>query len=231
MTTEKQIAANRENAKKSTGPKTVEGKRKARRNAFRHGLAAETLIEPIEDLAAYGAVARKINEDYRPATNLERQLVGRLVSLLWRLRRATAIEAGLLALQTDSSGNHGRGTNLDVFYRLLGSDKEQCEFEFHWPEKSEHPPRRQASLSSDANTTKLQIARSFLRVAVVDGVVFERFSRYEASLWRQTVEVILLLNSISMSERTPHGRLSEKHLRLRRSRMFQRVSWPPFASP
>src|SRR6516225_8427201 len=121
MTTEKQIAANRENAKKSTGPRTLDGRRKTRRNAFRHGLTAETLVEPVEDRAAYEALRAKINEDYRPATNLERQLVGRLVSLLWRLRRATAIEAGLLALQTDSLQNQRPGTNLDIFYRLLGS--------------------------------------------------------------------------------------------------------------
>ena len=226
MTTEKQTAANRENAKNSTGPRTSEGKRKARRNAFRHGLTAETLIEPIEDRTAYEALRTRIDADFRPATNLERQLVGRLVSLIWRLRRATAIEAGLLALQTNSSRNCSRATNLDVFYRLLGSDKLQSEFEFHWPDESlyvQGPP--------PPDPAKLQLARSFLRVAVVDGAVFERFSRYEASLWRQTVEIILLLNSISLGDREPHGRFSEKHLRLKGSRMFRRVSWPPFASP
>ena len=49
MTTEKQIAANRENAKKSTGPRTLDGKRKSRRNAVRHGLTAETVIDVLED--------------------------------------------------------------------------------------------------------------------------------------------------------------------------------------
>ena len=101
MTTEKQIAANRENAKKSTGPRTLNGKRKSRRNAVRHGLTAETVIDVLEEAADYEALAAAINADFRPATNFELQLIARLISLLWRLRRATAIESGLLALEVE----------------------------------------------------------------------------------------------------------------------------------
>jgi hypothetical protein len=71
MTTEKQIAANRGNARKSTGPRTLDGKRKSRRNAVRHGLTAETLIDVIEEAADYEALAAAINADFRPATNFE----------------------------------------------------------------------------------------------------------------------------------------------------------------
>ena len=39
MASEKQIAANRANAKRSTGPKTAAGKQNSSRNAFRHGLS------------------------------------------------------------------------------------------------------------------------------------------------------------------------------------------------
>ena len=99
MSTDKQIAANRENAKKSTGPRTAAGKRKSRRNAVRHGLTAETIIDVLEEAADYEALAAAIGADFRPATNFELQLIARLTSLLWRLRRATAIESGLLALE------------------------------------------------------------------------------------------------------------------------------------
>ena len=71
MTTEKQIAANRENAKKSTGPRTADGKRKSRRNAVRHGLTAETVIDVLEEAADYEALAAAINADFRPATNFD----------------------------------------------------------------------------------------------------------------------------------------------------------------
>jgi len=46
MATEKQIAANRANAKRSTGPKTAAGKLKSSRNAYRHGLSGPLLSDP-----------------------------------------------------------------------------------------------------------------------------------------------------------------------------------------
>jgi hypothetical protein len=51
MATEKQIAANRANAKRSTGPRTAAGKKKSSRNAYRHGLSR---IEPSESCSAGG---------------------------------------------------------------------------------------------------------------------------------------------------------------------------------
>ena len=98
MATEKQIAANRQNAKYSTGPRTERGKRRSRRNAIRHGLMAETVIDVLEDAAVYKTLQRAIYADYRPRSNFELELVARLVSLLWRLRRAVAIESGLLGI-------------------------------------------------------------------------------------------------------------------------------------
>ena len=44
MASERQIAANRRNASKSTGPQTDGGKKRASRNAFRHGLAAHIIL-------------------------------------------------------------------------------------------------------------------------------------------------------------------------------------------
>ena len=123
MTTEKQITANRENAKKSTGPRSLDGKCKSRRNAVRHGLTAETVIDVLEDRGDYEALAAAINADYRPATNFEMQLISRLTSLLWRLRRATAIESGLLALEVDVRPSKSTCSNerLCVFCELASS--------------------------------------------------------------------------------------------------------------
>jgi hypothetical protein len=55
VTSWRQIEANRRNARLSTGPTTEEGKRKSRRNAVRHGLTAETVIDALEDAADYAA--------------------------------------------------------------------------------------------------------------------------------------------------------------------------------
>ena len=99
MATEKQIIANQQNAQHSTGPRTESGKRRSRRNAIRHGLTAETVIDSLEDAADYMAFERAIKSDYSPQTAIEGQLVSRLASLLWRLRRAVTIESGLLSIQ------------------------------------------------------------------------------------------------------------------------------------
>src|SRR5262245_39094290 len=99
MATDKQVIANRQNARHSTGPKTKSGKRHSRRNAIRQGLTAETVIDILEDPADYRAFERAIKSDYSPQTAIEGQLVTRLASLLWRLRRAVIFESGLLTIQ------------------------------------------------------------------------------------------------------------------------------------
>jgi hypothetical protein len=53
MTSYRQIEANRRNALKSTGPKAEAGKQASRRNAVRHGLTAETVINALEDVGDY----------------------------------------------------------------------------------------------------------------------------------------------------------------------------------
>ena len=94
MTSFRQIEANRRNAQLSTGPGTEEGKRRSRQNAVRHGLTAETVIVALEDAEDYAAFEMAVTADYDAQTAVERELVLRLASLLWRLRRATAIESG-----------------------------------------------------------------------------------------------------------------------------------------
>jgi hypothetical protein len=104
MTSVRQIEANRRNACKSTGPITEEGKQRSRCNAVRHGLAAETVIGLLEDAEDYKAFEAAIIADYDAQSAVERELVLRLASLLWRLRRATTMETGLLEIQADYLG-------------------------------------------------------------------------------------------------------------------------------
>ena len=101
MTSRSQIEANRRNACKSTGPTTEEGKRRSRCNAVRHGLTAETVIGALEDAEDYKAFEAAIIADYGAQSAVERELVLRSASLLWRLRRATIMETGLFEIQAD----------------------------------------------------------------------------------------------------------------------------------
>jgi hypothetical protein len=101
VTSFRQIEANRRNALRSTGPTTEDGKRRSRQNAVRHGLSAETIVEIVEDIDDYRGFEAAIIADYDARTAVERELVLRLASLLWRLRRATLIETDLLRIQAE----------------------------------------------------------------------------------------------------------------------------------
>src|SRR5262249_40378800 len=108
MTSYRQIEANRRNALKSPGPRTEAGKEVSRRNALRHGLTAETVISAMEDAEDYKAFEAAIIADYDAQSAVERELVLRLASLLWRLRRATIMETGLFAIQADQLRDYRR---------------------------------------------------------------------------------------------------------------------------
>src|SRR5438132_9423154 len=101
MTSPRQIDSNRRNSLKSTGPRTQAGKEQSRRNAMRHGLTAETVIEILEDVDDYKGFEANVIADYDARTAVERELVLRLASLLWRIRRATGIETDLLRIQAE----------------------------------------------------------------------------------------------------------------------------------
>ena len=120
MTSLRQIEANRRNARKSTGPITEEGKQRSRCNAVRHGLTAETVIGALEDAEDYKAFEAAIIADYDVQSAVERELVLRLASLLWRLRRATTMETGLFEIQADHlrEFRQGRQTQPNVSRNL-----------------------------------------------------------------------------------------------------------------
>src|SRR5665213_1356337 len=109
MTSLKQIEANRRNALKSTGPTTPEGKERSRCNAVRHGLTAETIIAALEDSKDYEAFEAAVVSDYDAESTVERELVLRLASVLWRLRRATGIESALFESVIAEPDNREQG--------------------------------------------------------------------------------------------------------------------------
>jgi hypothetical protein len=83
------------------GRKTEAGKQTSPRNAVRHGLTAETVIGALEDAEDYQAFEGNIIADYDAQSAVERELVLRLASLLWRLRSATTMETGMFEIQAD----------------------------------------------------------------------------------------------------------------------------------
>src|SRR5712664_4182212 len=92
---------NRENAKKSTGPRTEAGKQRSSLNALRHGLTGQTIVLPSDDLVAYERHCQEVHDQYQPKNKMEVLLAQMLADLAWRLNRITAIEANMLTLGID----------------------------------------------------------------------------------------------------------------------------------
>ena len=99
MTSDRQAEANRRNARKSTGPKTPEGKAVARLNALRHGLLSQEVLLPGEDEAALQELGESLVADLRPEGALEILLVEDIIAAHWRLRRLRRVETDMFTSQ------------------------------------------------------------------------------------------------------------------------------------
>ncbi len=97
MISEKQLAANRANAQKSTGPKTEETKKIVSRNALRHGLTAQVTIMSEEERIAYDNFCAAIVQSLAPEGPLETQLAQSVAEDNWRLNRIRAVENNIFA--------------------------------------------------------------------------------------------------------------------------------------
>ena len=98
MLSEKQLTANRENAKKSTGPKTEETKKIVSQNALRHGLTGHVTLMPDEDRTAHDNFCAAIIADLAPEGAVETQFAQALAEDNWRMHRGRAMETNLFAL-------------------------------------------------------------------------------------------------------------------------------------
>jgi hypothetical protein len=93
MSTKAQTKANKQNAQKSTGPRTAEGKAVASKNAVKHGLFAAEAVVKGEDPAEYEAYHDKFLAEWAPVGMVESIMAERVISLAWRLRRAERMQS------------------------------------------------------------------------------------------------------------------------------------------
>ena len=114
MATAKQIAANRANAKKSTGPKTAEGKANLRFNNLRHGMHTDALILPSEDRKDYEHLLHALQKEWQPHTPTAHLLVEQMAKSQWKLLRVDRAQKALLTKDPDGLENLPA---LDRLYR------------------------------------------------------------------------------------------------------------------
>jgi hypothetical protein len=151
--------------------------------SVRHGLTAETVIGALEDAEDYQAFEAAIIVDYDAQSAVERELVLRLASLPWRLRRATIMETGLFEIQAEHLRGYRQVRQLlphsrDVIHAVFGL----AESESH--DAREVSPNCKNDLETVAAVTSdgpaIEFARCFLRLANLPNFALDRLSRYEA---------------------------------------------------
>ncbi len=183
MTSDKQARANRENARKSTGPKTPEGKAVARRNALKHGLLSKRPLLPGEDEAALEELGERLRDELQPVGGLEDLLVEQIFAAVWRLRRLRRVEAGIFAWELygelaeraqQEARTYESNTLLDrpSPYDII-TDKQK--------HKEAISRAQQMRIEQDAETATL--GRTFIRDAN-EANAFSKLSRYEATIER-----------------------------------------------
>ena len=115
MISERKLHANRMNAKKSTGPRTPEGKAMSCMNALKHGLRAEAVVLPGEDKEEFDALFLSVVEELQPETPFQAVIVERIAGTMWRLRRSAQFDASILCAAANRTGSD---KSLDDLYRL-----------------------------------------------------------------------------------------------------------------
>ena len=95
MATKRQIEANRQNAKRSTGPITVAGRARSKRNALKHGLTAREVTIDDEEASKFEAFRDDIVQGLAPEGAVEEEFAQQFATDSWRLRRVLRLEAAL----------------------------------------------------------------------------------------------------------------------------------------
>jgi hypothetical protein len=108
VTSQKKVAANKQNALRSTGPRTQEGQRRSSQNALTHGLTAKHFVAIGEDRVEFEELRDYVLRLYPPRDEIERVRVGRLIELLWKVRRARNFETALLGISHPTEAENAK---------------------------------------------------------------------------------------------------------------------------
>ena len=162
--------------------------------------STETVITALEDAEDYKAFEAAITADYDAQSAVERELVLRLASVLWRLRRATGMETGLFEIQATHlrDYHHNRSNQLPPPYpAIIHAVSERANSDGH--ELCGAAQTRISVTAGDGSRSErpnLGFARCFLRLANLPNFALDRLSRYEANLWRQVDRILFALDAL-----------------------------------
>src|SRR5262249_33180287 len=187
-------------------------RRRSRRHAWRDGLADQTVVKTLEHVRSYRAFERALIASVDPRSALELALAHRLASLLWRLRRASAIETGLFEIQgellsarrQDPSRGPSQPGTLQTATGANGHSKGPGS------NGRDDPPITTMRAAPGRWSKSHTIAQCFLRLSNLDPTLLDRVSSYEERLWRQAAQTVWTLDAMRRPPSAPARRLFRK---------------------
>jgi len=126
MASQAKIDANRQNALRSTGPRTPSGKAIASMNAVKHGLCSRKPIIPGENEADFARFTAEWVSELRPFGAHERLLAEQIIMAAWQIRRVPQLEAGLLTRHMQADGPHPFAMSAEGYQQLSRLDRHQA---------------------------------------------------------------------------------------------------------
>jgi hypothetical protein len=185
MTSDKKAEASRQNAAKSTGPKTPEGKKAVRLNALKHGLLAEEAVLGEEDAGVFDELGENLRAELQPVGELENLLVDRITAAYWRLRRVRRVEAGIFAWEryeelAERAEREARSYVWDVPTDAYQAPQTRIVDE----KRYDAALMRAYQMRKEQEGENLTLGRTFARDADRANA-FSKLSRYETAIERQ----------------------------------------------
>lgn len=162
MTSKPQLTANRSNAKKSTGPKTKEGKSIASSNAIKHGATAKHLISPVESQTyqAFLAALQKAYPNKNPLVAMQLERIAKIKIQLERIQ--STIDATFEMAQAEERIDAKFMSLLDIDDALLDEAKSIASGEKEISDMVNHDRIKVATELSSVNITELKTQQDFL---------------------------------------------------------------------
>jgi hypothetical protein len=163
MATQKQIAANRSNARFSTGPRTADGRANSARNSLKHGMRArEIILLAGENPDEWRAVAEGYLSRFAPADAYQLTLVMEMVQGALMVARSRRIEASLLASEWDRK-------DLKRLRVVLPSEKDKDQTAHNGATQAHTPVSLEGSSDADLVST----VNTDADAPVADAIAFE----------------------------------------------------------
>jgi hypothetical protein len=202
--------------------------RRSRRRAWRDGLADQTVVKTLEDFRSYRAFERTLIGSVYPRSVIELELVYGLANLFWRLRRARAIETGLLDIQGEFlvESRQEAASRSNLLGLAQAPPRTNDVQKVHgWNGRYYSRTREQKPLPTSTHprpeplSNSRAMAQCFLRLSHIDPTLLERAGTYESRLWRQAAHMIWVLDAI----RRPPAAAARRRFREPVARYF----WDP----